>query len=354
MFAILRGGRLRVADRVRSVIETESCVNDPMAVLLTVALVQSLGPDGEFRPLSLLLIPLQFAIGGVVGAAIGYATRWLLGSCRFTTAGLYPVVVLASAFLAFGVATLFWGSGLLAVFVAAVILGRGPLPYRGGLIRVHDALAWMSQVGMFVMLGLLVYPSQLFPVAGIGLALGVGLACIARPLAVAACLAPFGMRGKEIAYVSWVGIRGAVPIILATIPVMAGFEQGERIFHIVFFIVVVSAIVPGATILPLTRRLGFAEGENPAPAAAVEMHTLAHANADIKLYVVHQSVAAAGATLATIPFPPEAAVVLVVRGQQLLPPRGATRIEAGDHVYVFCRPGDEPLIGLIFGAPSDV
>lgn len=187
VFAVLRGGSLRVKDKVRSTLEVESCVNDPMAVILTITIVEILRAGGGLGPGALagsllVAVPLQLAIGAVVGVGVGFLTRWVLARIRFSTGGLYPVITLAAAFVAFGVATTAFGSGFLAVFAAAAVLGNGPLPFRAGLVRVHDAVAWMSQVSMFLMLGLLVFPSQLLPVAGVGLALGLGLALVARPL----------------------------------------------------------------------------------------------------------------------------------------------------------------------------
>lgn len=349
VFAVLRGGSLRVRERDRSVIELESCLNDPMAVILTVTVVEAVG-SGAVPGWSLVLtIPVQLASGAATGLGVGYATRWVLDRVRVSTAGLYPVVTLASAFVAFGVATLAHGSGFLAVFVASAVLGNGPLPYKAGLTRVHDAIAWFSQVSMFLMLGLLVFPSQLLPVAGVGLALGLALAVVARPIAVGLCMAPFRWPAKEVGYVSWVGIRGAVPIVLATFPVMADIPGAERIFHIVFFIVVVSAIVPGASIVPLTRRLGLVEAGPPAPAAALEMHSLKRMDGEIRAFHIDPSVAVCGARLRHIHFPPSAAAILIVRGTELLAARGDTRIEAGDHVYVFFRPEDEAYISLLFG-----
>lgn len=352
VFAVLRGGRLRVKEGVRSVIELESCLNDPMAVILTVVALEVVRSGTAPTWGMLLEVPLQLAVGAMVGAAVGVSLAWLLQRVRVGTAGLVPVVTIASGFLAFGAATLLSGSGFLAVFVAAAILGNSPLPYRSGLGRVHDAIAWMCQVSMFLMLGLLVYPSQLLSVAVTGLALGLGLAVVARPVVVAACLAPLRWRRREMGYVSWVGIRGAVPIVLATFPVMAGIPGAERIFHIVFFIVVVSAFVPGATILPLTRRLDLVDERPEAPTAALEMHSLRRLHAEIHVYRIDRSVAVCGAPLSAIPFPPDAAVAMVVRGDEVLPARGRTRFEEGDFVYVICRPQDEPAIGLLFGQAS--
>ncbi len=351
VFAVLRGGSLRVKERVRSVLEVESCVNDPMAVILTMSIVEviRIGMTGRMGLGLLIQVPVQLVVGVIIGVLVGLMTRWLLGRTRLSTSGLYPVVTLASAFVAFGAATLAYGSGILAVFVAGVVLGNGPMPFRAGLIRVHDAVAWMSQVSMFLMLGLLVYPSQLLPVAGVGLMLGLGLAVIARPVVVTACLLPFRLPPKEIAYVSWVGIRGAVPIILATFPVMAQIPGAERLFHIVFFIVVVSALIPGASIVPLTRRLKLDDPEPPAPAAALELHSRRQMNGEIHVYHIDPSVAACGVPLSQIRFPDGAAAIMVVRGDEIMAARGYTVLEADDHVYVFCRPGDEPMIGLLFG-----
>jgi cell volume regulation protein A len=349
VFAVLRGGSLKIRERVRSTLEVESCVNDPMAVILTLGVVRALGSSPPPLWRLALDVPVQLGVGGAAGAAAGYLARWTLRRVRLSASGLYPVVTLATAFVSFGLATLLSGSGFLAVFVTGVVLGNGPLPYRAGLGRVHDAVAWMAQVSMFLMLGLLVFPSRLLPVAWTGLALGVGLALVARPLAVALCLLPFRWPAREAAYVSWVGLRGAVPIMLATFPVMARLPGAETVFHLVFFIVVVSALVPGASIVPLTRRLGLNEPSPPAPAAAVELNSLGRLGGEVKAYHVTPEVAACGVTLSQVRLPDGASVIMVVRGEEVLAARGFTSIEAGDFVYVFCRPEDEPWVGLIFG-----
>lgn len=351
VFAVLRGGKLRVKDNVRTTLEVESCVNDPTAVILTVAVVETLAATDPPGWSLLFEIPLQLVIGGLFGLLTGWLTRLALTRVRFTTSGLHPVLTLASAFIAFGGATIIHGSGFLAVFTAAIVIGAGSPPYRAGLRRVHDAMAWLSQVGMFVMLGLLVFPSQLLPVIGVGLTLGLALAIIARPLVVWLCLLPFRFSHAERLYVSWVGIRGAVPIILASFPVIAGIENAQGVFHMVFFIVVVSAFIPGATIVPLTRWLKLNSPELPEPAAALEVHSLGRMNGRFHVYHVQPTVAACGATLAELRFPDDASVILVVRGEQLLPARGATRIQAGDFVYIFSKEGDEPIIGLMLGSP---
>jgi cell volume regulation protein A len=343
---------VNLKERIRSLLEVESCVNDPAAVILTFAVVAWIKTGQTPGWMTLIGIPLQLAIGGVVGVGIGLLMRWILGKVHVTTAGLYPVVTLSAAFLAFGAATLLWGSGFLAVFAAGVVLGNGPLPYRTGLKRVHDSVAWMSQVSMFLMLGLLVSLSDLLAVAVVGLLLGLALALVARPLACLALLLPFRRPFKETAFVGWVGLRGAVPIVLGTVPVMAGIPGGEHVFHVVFFIVVLSAIVPGASIVPLARRLGLDDPMPPTPAAALEIHSLGRVEGQVRAYYITDALAVCGAPLSGIPFPQGAAAVLIVRGAELLAARGPTVLQDGDYVYVFYRPEDEEYITLLFGEPA--
>lgn len=350
VFAVLRGGNVNVKEPVRSTLEVESCINDPMAVILTVTIVEILRDGGSVEWRDLAMLPVQLLVGATVGCAIGFAGRHVLERVRFGTAGLYPVATLSLAFLAFGLATLLMGSGFLAVFAAGCVLGNGQLPYKAGLTRVHDAIAWFAQVSMFLMLGLLSFPSRLVDVAGVGLALGLVLAIVARPVVVMLCLLPLRWKKNPVVYVSWVGIRGAVPIILATIPIMAGLQNSERVFDVVFFVVVVSVLVPGASILPITRWLGLEARGRPSPSTLLEMNTLRRTDGEIFVYRVDQTTAVCGARLADIPFPEHASVLLVVRGDELLPARGATILLEADFAYVFCRSEDEPAIGLLFGS----
>ncbi len=352
VFAVLRGGRLALRRRVQSTLEVESCVNDPMAVILTTAIVAwvSTGAAPGWR--LALLVLLQLAVGLFVGLACGHLARLALARARISTAALFSVITLASGFISFGLATLLAGSGFLAVFATAVVLGNGPLPYRTGLIRIHEAFAWLSQIAMFLMLGLLVFPSRLLPVAGIGLALGLFLAIVARPLAVAILLAPLRFPAKEVAYIGCVGLRGAVPIVLATIPVMAGIPAADQVFHVVFFIVVVSTLIPGASIVPLTRKLHLQEAAPPVPPAALEIASLRELEGDILCFHVDTTLAVCGVSLAKIHFPSTAAALLIVRGAQLIAPRGQTVLQPGDFVYVLCQTADRPYIELLFGSPQ--
>lgn len=349
VLAVLRGGRLSLQPRVGNTLEVESCINDPMAVILTVTMIEvARSPDALGWSLA-LGVPLQLAVGGVVGVLVGYAGLRLLQRVRPPTVGLYPALTLAIAFLSFGAATLLQGSGLLSVYVTALMLGNSLLPYRSGLTRVHESLAWLSQIALFLMLGLLVFPSQLVPVAGIGLATALFLAFVARPFAVLLCLAPLRFPVREIGYIGWIGLRGAVPIILGAFPVLAQVPGAERVFNIVFFIVVVSAILPGATIRAVTRWLRLGVPEKPAPSAILEINSAHPLNGEIASFLIEPAAAVCGASLSQIHLPPDAAVTLIVRGNDLVAPRGPTVLAPGDHVYVFFRPEDRRFVELLFG-----
>ena len=352
VFAVLRGGRLNLQPRVGQTLEVESCVNDPMAVILTITMIDVFLRPGGLSWMTLASVPLQLLVGGLAGAAIGYGGRYLLRRVTVPTAGLYPALTLAVAFLSFGVTTLTGGSGFLAVFVTGLILGNSDVPNRVALRRVHEALAWLSQIGIFLMFGLLVFPSRLLTVAFEGLSLALFLAFVARPLAVFLCLAPFRYRFRETAYIGWVGLRGAVPIILATFPLLAQVEGAQRIFDAVFFIVVISTILPGATIRAVTRRLRLGVPERPTPTAVLDINSAYALNGEILSFHVEPTLAVCGAKLADIVIPPNASVVLVVRGADLIAARGNTVLMPDDHVYVFAQPADLPYIELLFGMPE--
>lgn len=352
VFAVLRGSGVRLRPRVGGTIELESGINDPMAVILTVAATAIIAGGHASIATVAIDVPVQLVVGVAIGLAAGYSARALLARTRLSTTGLYPVLTLGVGLLAFGSATLLRGSGFLAVFIAAVVLGNGPLPYRSGLGRIHDALAWLSQVAMFLMLGLLVFPSQVWSVAGEGFLVALFLSAIARPVAVLLCLAPLRVPANEIAYIAWVGLRGAVPIILATIPILSGVPGAMKVFNIVFFVVVMGALLPGVTIGWMARRLGLNEEITPTPPAVLEMNSTQPLRGELISFYITEPLAVCNARLADVPFPPRAAAVLVIRGGELLAARGDTLLLAGDHVYVFCRPEDRPFIELLFGQPQ--
>ncbi len=353
VFSVLRGSGLQLKRRVGLTLEMESGLNDPVAIILTMAFTANLIDPGTLGWGTLANIPLQLAIGTVAGFAVGHAGRFLLQRFRLSVGGLYPAMTLAVATLAFSIPTIFFGSGFLAVYIAAVIIGNANIPYRTGILRVHDAIAWFAQITMFLMLGLLAYPSQLLAVLPEGILLGLFLAFVARPAIVFPLLLPFRYPLREMSYVSWVGLRGAVPIILATFPVLSAAPGSQQIFSIVLLMVVVNALIPGGTVRWVTRWLRMESGEPPAPPAVLEMTTMQPVRGDIMSFHVNAALAVSDVPLADLPFPDGAAVMLIVRGDELVPPRGSTVLRPGDHVHVFCRPEDRDFLMLMFGRPEE-
>jgi len=356
VFSVLEGVPLR--RRVGLTLEMESGLNDPVAVILTTAMADNLVGRAT---LSWALAPQmlgQLVIGALLGAAIGGAARWLIPRARLSTPALYPALTLAVALIAYGVPSQLGGSGFLSVYVAGIALGNGQMPYQINVQRFHASLAWLAQIAMFLMLGLLVYPSELVPVFGTGLLLALYLAFVARPLVVGLCLLPFGYRWREIVYIAWVGLRGAVPVILATLPVLSSADPTDPLpqaldtFDVVFFIVVVGAIIPGATVRWLTRALGLQTTAPPAPTAAIDItSSLPIREAQLSFFIDRDS-PAAGRPLNELALPDDATVMLVVRGEQLIAARGQTRLTVGDHAFVICEAASAAAVRACFGATA--
>jgi potassium/hydrogen antiporter len=214
-------------------------------------------------------------------------------------------------------------------------------------------VAWLSQITMFFLLGLLVTPSRLVPVAALGLGLALFLIFVARPIAVALCLAPFAYTKRDVVFVGWAGLRGAVPIVLATFPVLAGAPGAERIFNLVFFIVVVSALLQGGTIKWLTRVLRLESTEGPRPAAVLEIESAQPLRGELLSFYIDPALGMEGEAISNLPFPPGSAATLIVRGQELIAPKGNTVLHARDHVYVLTPPEERAFIELMFGRPEE-
>jgi cell volume regulation protein A len=217
---------------------------------------------------------------------------------------------------------------------------------------VHDAAAWTGQVAMFLLLGEQVSPRSLLAAAPSGLTLALLLAFFARPVVAAVCLAPFRYPLHEIAYIGWLGLRGAVPIILGTLPVLAGVDPNRRLFHVIFFIVLVNALLPGATVGWITRHLRL-HVDRPPPPASLEVASTRVLHREILAFYLEPASAACGVAVGELPLPEGAAAMLVVRGAELLPARDATVLEARDWIYVFCRPTDRGFVKLLFGRTEE-
>ncbi len=350
VFSSLRGSGVQLRRRVGATLELESGLNDPMAVILTLTLTAQLLTGAPFTPLAFITdVVVQLIVGLAAGLLIGWLGTQLLARIRVPAAGLYPALTLALALLAFGLPTMFMGSGFLAVYIAALMLGNQRLPYRSGILRVHDAMAWLAQISMFLVLGLLAVPELLVSAGWRGLVLALALAFIARPLMVALCLVPFRYSARETGFVSWVGLRGAVPILLATFPVLAGGEGSQELFHLVFFIVVVNALIPGATVSWAARLLGVEKAGRERPTPVLEINAIDSLPVQIISFRLDPAAMATGNRAGMLPLPEGADFLLLVRGKQALPVNTDTVLEPDDHVHIMVKPEDKRAVELLFG-----
>jgi potassium/hydrogen antiporter len=350
VFSSLRGSGVQLRRRVGATLELESGLNDPMAVILTLTLTTQLLGTDSFAIIPFLGdVALQLTIGLAAGLVIGWLGTQLLARIRVPAAGLYPALTLALALLAFGMPTLFMGSGFLAVYVAALMLGNQRLPYRSGILRVHDALAWLAQISMFLVLGLLAVPELLARSGLQGLILALVLAVIARPVMVLLCLIPFRFKMSESGFISWVGLRGAVPILLATFPVLAGVDGAYELFHLVFFVVVVNALIPGATIRWAVRLFGVERAGMERPSPVLEINAIESLPVQIISFRLEPAALATGNRAGALPLPEGSDILLLVRENQALPVNRDTILQANDHVHIMVRPDDKRAVELLFG-----
>lgn len=259
---LLRAARVAVPERVTSALELESGLNDPMSVFLTVLLVRGLTtPEGIRTGHAILMFLEEMAGGAIAGVAGGYALLWLLRRLP-VEAPIYPVLALTSVLVIFGGAQTVGASGFLAVYLMGAIIGVNSFEAHSALVYAAEAFAWLAQITLFLLLGLLVTPHQLLPLIGPILAITAVLLVLARPIATLLCLLPFGYSGRETAFASWVGLRGAVPIYLTIVPVLAGLHNGTVLFGAVFGVVIASLVLQGWTISPAARVLGFNRGHS--------------------------------------------------------------------------------------------
>jgi potassium/hydrogen antiporter len=335
IFAMLRGSSLK--RRLARTLEGEAGMNDPIAVLLVVGFVDWIQQPGYGVVDMLWLFAREVGVGAVVGFAIGNGAVMAFKRVQLATPGLYPVASIATASLAFGAAGALHGSGFLAVYLAGLVLGSATIPARHTITTFHQGMAWIAQLSMFLVLGLLVFPSRLPHVAVEGTVLALVLVLLARPLA--AFVASFGAFGiADRAVLGWAGLRGAVPVVLATFPVIAGVPHSREFFDIVFFAVLLSTVVQGATFEPLARRLGATtRGAVLATSALTETGTIRQLGADAIEVAAAGGDALVGHRIRDLGLPRAAIVNVIVRDGQAIPPRGSTRIEAGDRLHVLIR-----------------
>ncbi|MDR0786798.1 MAG: potassium/proton antiporter [Gemmatimonadota bacterium] len=348
VFSSLRTSGIHLRKRVEHLLEMESALNDPMAIFLTIGIVEILRGEAEIGPGLLGFFIQQMGIGAVVGLGVGFLSTRLINRINLESAGLYPVLTGTCGMFAFGVAAALEGSGFLAVFLCGAVIGNSRIVFQRASDRFLDAIAWIGQIVMFVVLGLLVTPGQLLEVAGPGLLISGVLILVARPLAVAPFILPFGFNWRETLLVSWVGLRGSVPIILAIFPLLFGLPPGQTFFSIVFFVVLISATVQGSTLAFFTRKLDLEEESEPEAPVTLEITALHDVDAEIVEYSVGDDSRAAGRKLSQLSLPNGVVVAMISRERTLIPPRGSSMILSGDHVFVVLRSETRPLVDRVF------
>jgi potassium/hydrogen antiporter len=336
VFAVLRGSTLR--RRLARTLEGESGINDPIAILLIIGCIEALDDPGFGLLDALLLAVQELSIGFAVGLAVSAIGVLFLRHVRLPSAGLYPVASIAIGALAYGGAQSLHGSGFLAVFLAGLVLGTATTPARRTMITFHDGLAWVAQLGLFLVLGLLVFPADLLDVWWQGTLIALVTALIARPLA--ALLATFGggFTVPERLLLGWAGLRGGTPIVFATFAVTAtAVEDGDLIFNVAFFVVLLSTVLQGTTIQPVARLLGVTSDEAAIPEPLIEPVLLNRLGAEVVQFPVRRSDAVVGQPVRALGLPREALLNVIVRGDRAIPPRGSTIVQEGDALHVLVR-----------------
>lgn len=345
VFSILRNRGIALKGYLRPVLELESGSNDPMAYFLTITLTGIVATGdvsaGELIPIFLK----EFILGGAIGYVMGKASVWIINNIKLETDGLYPVLTLGLAMFTYSVTHAIGGNGFLAIYLCAIILGNNNIVHKRSLIKFYDGQAWLMQIILFLTLGLLVFPSRIIPLIGMGLLISAFLIFIARPAAVFIALIFFKTNVRSKLFISWVGLRGGVPIVFATYPLIAGIPKAELIFNLVFFISITSVLLQGTTLSYVAKLLHVTVPAKIKRRIGLDFETTDHIKSEMQEIFVADNSKAVGKRILDLMIPSTVNILAIKRGDVYIVPNGATRLQSADILYVLAE--DERSVDLL-------
>ena len=342
VFSILRSKGVYLKQRLRPTLELESGSNDPMAYMLTIILIAYIQSNGMNFLDGAISLAVQLILGLIAGYILGKVSVWIINKVNVENQSLYPILLLAVIFFIFSITSLLKGNGYLAVYIAGLVVGNTKIIHKKSIVTFFDGFTWLWQIVMYITLGLLVNPHELLPVAGIGLTVGIFMIIFARPITVFLCLLPFrNFTTKAKLYISWVGLRGAVPIIFATYPLIAGIENANLIFNVVFFITILSLLVQGTTVTHVARWLHLTDAPDRKDEFGIELpEEIKSAMSEID---ITKEVLSHGNKLMQLKLPDHTLAVMVKRDGKYFIPKGNTELHENDKLLMISD-NDEALL----------
>ncbi len=340
VFSILRNKGIALKGYLRPVLEFESGSNDPMAYFLTITLT-GIVATGNINTTDLVISFLkEFIIGGAIGYIMGRGSVWIINNIKLETEGLYPVLTLGLAIFTYSVTHSIGGNGFLAIYLCALVIGNSNMVHKRSLIKFYDGQAWLMQIILFLTLGLLVFPSKVLPLIGMGLLTSAFLIFVARPIAVFTALAFFKSNSRSKLFISWVGLRGGVPIVFATYPLLAGIPKAEMIFNLVFFISVTSVLLQGTTLSYVARLLHVAIPPKAKKRRGLDFESTDNIRSEMNEIVVTVNSRSVGKRIVELSIPPTINILAIKRAGVYISPNGSTKLLANDILHVLAEDKD--------------